>query len=181
MNHIYILTTKHSVAETLYLCQSSDWPAHGLICNTNESHSNLLHTHLWRAVVRLVGPICGNLWKNILALSSLHQSPTELLRTSEAQLNISVNISACDLLEDRKRLISWARRWKCFMVSSNDSGSFSPGPKIFGKKEGRRRPKAKLASVTVRGPPKKIPQGINFMFLNSCCSKYRLLLCKMHC
>lgn len=44
------------------------------------------------------------------------------------------------------------------MVSSSDSGSFSPGPKILGKKEGRRRPSAKLASVTVRGPPKNIPQ-----------------------
>lgn len=41
------------------------------------------------------------------------------------------------------------------MVSSKDSGSFSLGPKIFGKKEGRRRPKARLASVTVRGPPEK--------------------------
>ncbi len=50
------------------------------------------------------------------------------------------------------------------MVSSNDSGSFSPGPKIFGKKEGRRRPRAKLASVTVKGPPRKIPQGNSFMF-----------------
>jgi len=52
------------------------------------------------------------------------------------------------------------------MVSSNDSGSFSPGPKIFGKKDGRSRPRAKLASVTVRGPPRKIPQRVNtFVFL----------------
>ncbi len=45
------------------------------------------------------------------------------------------------------------------MVSSTDSGSFSPGPKIFGKKEGRRRPRAKLASVTVRGPSEENHTG----------------------
>lgn len=39
------------------------------------------------------------------------------------------------------------------MVSSVERGSFSPGPKIFGKKVGNRRPRARLASVTVRGPP----------------------------
>lgn len=94
-------------------------------------------------------------------------------------LKISVNISACDWLEDKKRLISWVRWPKCFMVSSSDSGSFSPGPKIFGKKEGRRRPRAKLASVTVRGPPRKIPQGISIMFFYILMHVWKLLLCKM--
>lgn len=80
-----------------------------------------------------------------------------------------IKTSACDCLEERKRLISWVSWWKCFMVSSNDSGSFSPGPKIFGKKEGSRRPRAKLASVTVRGPPGRIKQqgfkiGLIFTF-----------------
>lgn len=79
----------------------------------------------------------------------------EKCRKYETLLDFSVNVHACDWLEDKKRLISWVRWWKCFMVSSSDSGSFSPGPKIFGKKEGRRRPRAKLASVTVRGPPRK--------------------------
>ena len=50
------------------------------------------------------------------------------------------------------------------MVSSSDSGSFSPGPKIFGKKEGRRRPRAKLASVTVRGPPRKNPTDTSISY-----------------
>lgn len=64
--------------------------------------------------------------------------------------------AACDWLVDRKRLMSRLSWSKCFNVSSKESGSFSPGPKIFGKKEGRRRPRARLASVTVRGPPEKI-------------------------
>lgn len=68
--------------------------------------------------------------------------------------------STCDWLEDRKWLISLVRHWKWVIVSSRDRGSFSPGPKILGKKEGRRRPRAKLASVTVRGPPRKSPKGI---------------------
>lgn len=60
-----------------------------------------------------------------------------------------------DWLVERKWLISCVSLQKCFMVSSFDKGSFSPGPNIFGKKEGSRRPRARLASVTVRGPPEE--------------------------
>lgn len=137
-----------------YLCQSSDWPAHGLICNANKSHSNLLHTHPWRAFVGVVGPSFASLWWQHTKPNNQHILE-EKCRKYETLLDFSVNVHACDWLEDKKRLISWVRWWKCFMVSSSDSGSFSPGPKIFGKKEGRRRPRAKLASVTVRGPPRK--------------------------
>ena len=51
-----------SLQKAKYLCQSSDWPAHGLISNANKSHSNFLHAHPWRAVVRVVRPIFANLW-----------------------------------------------------------------------------------------------------------------------
>lgn len=57
------------------------------------------------------------------------------------------------------------------MVSSEDSGSFSPGPKIFGKNEGRSRPRAKLASVTVRGPPGKKTRGSIVVLIQSTCLK----------
>jgi len=58
-----------------------------------------------------------------------------------------------DWLVERNRLISCVSLRKCFIVSSVERGSFSPGPKILGKKEGSKRPRARFASVTVRGPP----------------------------
>jgi len=58
-----------------------------------------------------------------------------------------------DWLVERNRLISCVSLQKCFIVSSVERGSFSPGPKILGKKEGSKRPRARFASVTVRGPP----------------------------
>lgn len=130
-----------------YLCQSSDWATHGLVRYTKESHGNLLHTHCH------VVPVCTRLWKK------MQHKWREAARKCDPVVYSAVNISACDLVEDRKRLISWASSWKCFMVSSKESGSFSPGPKILGKKEGRRRPRARLASVTVRGPPGKPIKG----------------------
>lgn len=42
---------------------------------------------------------------------------------------------------------------KAAKVASLSRGSFSDGPKIFGKKLGSNLPSAKLASVTAKGPP----------------------------
>lgn len=42
---------------------------------------------------------------------------------------------------------------KACVVAALSRGSFSDGPNILGKYSGRSRPKHKLASVTVRGPP----------------------------
>lgn len=47
-----------------YLRQGSDWPTHGLVRDSNESHGNLLHTHPLRGVLRFVVAVCNNLrWK----------------------------------------------------------------------------------------------------------------------
>lgn len=132
-----------------YLRQSSDWPTHGLVCYSNESHGNLLHAHPLRGVARFVVPVCDNL--------RMKSNKNKEKRQENATFCFPVP-AACDWLVDRKRLMSRLSWSKCFNVSSKESGSFSPGPKIFGKKEGRRRPRARLASVTVRGPPEKTQQ-----------------------
>lgn len=44
-----------------YLRQSSDWPTHGLVRNSNESHGNLLHTHPRLNVGRFAVPVYNNL------------------------------------------------------------------------------------------------------------------------
>lgn len=59
----YLIIVKHSVAtfqhagllNPEHLCQSSDWPAHGLIRNANESHGDLFHTHLYGGVTGPIG------------------------------------------------------------------------------------------------------------------------------
>lgn len=72
----------------------------------------------------------------------------------DASLFGRLSPSGCDWLRvERKWLISSVSCWNWLAVSSTERGSFSPGPKIWGKNEGSRRPRAKLASVTVRGPP----------------------------
>lgn len=75
------------------------------------------------------------------------------LRLFDTSLFVRSSPSHCDWLVERKWLISLVSFWKWFMDSSLERGSFSPGPKMWGKNEGSRRPRAKLASVTVRGPP----------------------------
>lgn len=58
----------------------------------------------------------------------------------------------------RKLLTSVATASKAFREASGDSGWSSPGPKMQGKEAGSRRPRTKLASVTVTGPPGRCAQ-----------------------
>ena len=53
----------------------------------------------------------------------------------------------------RKLLTSAATVSRAFREASEDSGWSSPGPKMQGKEAGSRRPRTRLASVTVTGPP----------------------------
>lgn len=53
----------------------------------------------------------------------------------------------------RKLLTSVATDSRAFREASEDSGWSSPGPKMQGKEAGSRRPRTRLASVTVTGPP----------------------------
>lgn len=78
---------------------------------------------------------------------------TSSMLISDLPLFVTLSPPHCDWLAERKWLISLVSFWKWLVVSSLERGSFSPGPKMWGKNEGSRRPRAKLASVTVRGPP----------------------------
>lgn len=58
----------------------------------------------------------------------------------------------------RKLLTSVATASRAFRDASGDSGWSSPGPKMQGKEAGSRRPRTRLASVTVTGPPGRCGQ-----------------------
>lgn len=60
----------------------------------------------------------------------------------------------------KKLLTSMATASRAFREASGDSGWSSPGPKMQGKEAGSRRPRTRLASVTVRGPPGKKEQSV---------------------
>lgn len=55
----------------------------------------------------------------------------------------------------KKLLTSMATASRAFREASGDNGWSSPGPKMQGKEAGSRRPRTRLASVTVTGPPGK--------------------------
>lgn len=65
----------------------------------------------------------------------------------------------------KKLLTSVATASRAFRDASGDSGWSSPGPKMQGKEAGSRRPRTRLASVTVTGPPGKQAQCMGWRLM----------------